>query len=151
MIATIIPTTGTLAVAPRSNPMRRLVYVSRSFIDADPATLDAMVRESSVRNVAVGITGMLWFDGSYFAQVLEGEHDQVCETMKRIRSDPRHSDLEVVLDQEVKGRAFGKWGMAQPNNGPESMASTAFLVGLSITRRGHAAKRLHDIVVACEA
>ena len=134
----------------RSDPVRRLVYVSRSLIDADRATLEEMVELSCVRNVAVGITGMLWFDGDNFAQVLEGDHDRVGETIERIRKDRRHTDCAVVVDREVSRRAFGQWGMTQPGNGPESLASTAFLVGLSIAERGEAARRLRDIVVGCE-
>lgn len=135
---------------PRSDPMRRLVYISRSLIDSDVASLDAMVRQSSARNTSVGITGMLWFDGANFAQVLEGEHDRVGELMQRIEQDARHTDLQIVVDREVNGRAFGHWGMIQPDDGPESMASTAFLVGLSMAQRGPVAERLHDIIVACE-
>ena len=134
----------------RSAWMRRLIYVSRSLIDANEAVLDEMVQGSSVRNAAVGITGMLWFDHTCFAQVLEGDHDCIDTTMKRIKADPRHTDLEVVFDREVKSRAFGTWGMIQPDDGLESMASTALLIGLSMMQRGHAARRLHDTVVACE-
>ena len=135
---------------PRSNPVRRLVYVSRSLIDAHDAMLDALVQTSSARNIAVGITGMLWFDGSHFAQVLEGEQDPVGATIERIAKDSRHTDLAIVLDREVSRRAFGDWGMAQPNDEAGSLGSTAFLVGLSMAERGDAAKRLHDIIIACE-
>ena len=130
--------------------MRRLIYVSRSLIDADAATLDAMVERASIRNAADNISGMLWFDGANFAQVLEGEHDRVGETIQRIIGDPRHTDCGIVLDREVTTRAFGQWGMTQPDDGPQSLASTAFLVGVSLAERGDAARRLHDIVVACE-
>jgi hypothetical protein len=129
--------------------MRRVAYISRSLIDASDAVLDAMVSLSSIRNAAVGITGMLWSDDTYFVQVLEGEHDCVGKTLGRIRADRRHTDLEVVFDREVRSRIFGEWGMIRPDDGPKSMASTAFLVGLSLTQRGHAARQLHDTVVAC--
>lgn len=92
---------------------------------------------------------MLWFDGSNFAQVLEGDHDSVGETIGRIRVDPRHTDLQVVVDREVRARAFGDWGMVQSDDGPEGMMATAFLVGLSLSGSGQAARRLHDIVIAC--
>lgn len=146
----LVEVTGTSTTIARSAWMRRLIYVSRSLIDANEAVLDAMVQRSSVRNAAVGITGMLWFDRTCFAQVLEGEHDCIDATMTRIKADPRHTELEVIFDGEVKTRAFGRWGMIQPDDGPASMASTAFLVGLSMTQRGRAARRLHDTVVACE-
>ena len=145
-----LTTVGTIEITPRSNPVRRLVYVSRSLIDADSAMLDALVQTSSARNTAVGITGMLWFDGSQFAQVLEGEHDPVSETIERIAKDYRHTDLAIVLDREISRRAFGDWGMSQPSDEAESLGSTAFLVGLSMAERGQVAKRLHDIIVACE-
>jgi hypothetical protein len=139
-----------MGITPRSNQVRRLVYVSRSLIYADAAMLDALVQRSSERNMVVGITGMLWFDGHHFAQVLEGELDAVGATIERIAKDRRHTDCAIVVDREVKGRAFGNWGMVQPNDELESLQSTAFLVGLSMVERGQAAKRLYNIVVACE-
>lgn len=120
-------------------------------MDADEAALYAMVQRASVRNEVVGITGMLWSDGAHFAQVLEGEHNCVSQTRERIAADTRHADISVVLDHEVRSRAFGDWGMIQPDNEPESIASTAFLVGLSMSQCSQHAKRLHDIVIACEA
>jgi len=109
-----------------------------------------MVRRSSVRNVAVGITGMLWFDGVNFAQVLEGEHDHISGTMDRIRQDNRHIDLAVVIDCQTRGREFGSWGMVLADDGAAGVEGTALLLGLLVSVQGDSARRLHDVVTACE-
>jgi hypothetical protein len=84
--------------------MRRIIYVSRSLIVGNPREIDAIVAASIAWNNTAGVTGMLWFDGASFAQVVEGDPDHVGLTMERIRSDPRHTDIEVLLDRSVLSR-----------------------------------------------
>lgn len=86
--------------------MHRLIFISRSLVGTDPGALDAIVDRSATLNQRQGITGMLWSDGSSFAQVLEGESQAVAETMNRIRVDRRHTEIEVVLDRPVVQRMF---------------------------------------------
>ncbi|WP_425506203.1 BLUF domain-containing protein [Sphingomonas aerophila] len=90
----------------RSVAMHRLIFISRSLVGTDPGALDAIVDRSATLNQRQGITGMLWSDGSSFAQVLEGESQAVAETMNRIRVDRRHTEIEVVLDRPVVQRMF---------------------------------------------
>ena len=130
--------------------MRRLIYISKSRVNSDPAELDAIVARSSSPNEAAGITGMLWSGHACFAQVLEGEHDAVGETMNRIRADTRHFDIDVVFDRAITRRLFGKWAMTRADGRSETMAGTAFLVGFAMGERTASAQQLYDIVVASE-
>jgi hypothetical protein len=61
--------------------LQRLIYSSRNNIVEDEATITAQVAqilESSRRkNSPIGITGALMFNGTCFAQVLEGPPDAV--------------------------------------------------------------------------
>ncbi|MBD8620443.1 BLUF domain-containing protein [Sphingomonas sp. CFBP 13728] len=130
--------------------MRRIIYTSRPLTEANLAELDAIVAESIARNTKVGITGMLWSDGANFAQVIEGDHDEVGATMDRIRSDPRHTDIEVVLDRAVVSRQFGNWAMRRADDGEASTPSTTFLLGFALGERTASAKRLYEIIIATE-
>lgn len=109
--------------------MRRLIYVSTSQIGGDQGELDRIVEYSRVRNEQAGITGMLWFDGTNFIQVLEGDHNVVDETLRRIRIDARHKDVRLIADRDVTTRMFGDWAMRKANHDADCIEQTAFLVG----------------------
>jgi hypothetical protein len=128
--------------------VHRLIYISRSLVGSSANELDAIVRRSVVHNQANGVTGMLWSDGANFAQVLEGEHDAVAETMSRIRADPRHADIEVLVDRSIAQRMFGGWAMVLPGEGSETTDQTAFLVGFAASQHTDLARRLYEIVLA---
>jgi hypothetical protein len=130
--------------------MRRIIYTSRSLIEGNLAELDAIVAESIARNSNAGITGMLWSDGANFAQVIEGGHDEVGATMGRIRVDPRHTDIEMVLDRAVLSCQFGNWAMRRADDGASSTLSTTFLLGFALGERTASAKRLYEIIIATE-
>lgn len=127
-----------------------MIYVSKSVTGDLGADLDAILAVSVTRNSEVRVTGMLWSDGANFAQVIEGGHDEVGITMDRIRADSRHTDVEVVFDSEVTARKFGGWAMRRADAEMGSTTSTAFLIGLAITERTAAAKRLYEIIIATE-
>jgi hypothetical protein len=128
--------------------MHRLIYISRSLVGTDPGALDAIVDRSATLNQRQGITGMLWSDGSSFAQVLEGESQAVAETMNRIRVNRRHTEIEVVLDRPVVQRMFGQWAMVLSDARAESIAETAFLLGFAAAQHTPSARKLHRIVLA---
>jgi hypothetical protein len=90
---------------------RRIIYISRSLIGADPEEIAAIVLSSIRWNAEVAVTGMLWADGKSFAQVIEGGADEIGLTMDRIRTDRRHTDIEVLLDRAIVSRQFGAWSM----------------------------------------
>lgn len=99
-----------------SGALYRLVYVSRNDIDGDPASMrahvDRILEVARDRNRRARVTGALMFNGSAFAQVLEGPLEAVEETFERIQNDPRHSRV-VVLDFSPAGaRRFSAWSMA---------------------------------------
>ena len=141
---------GTIEVSGRFPAMRRLVYISRSLMGADPGLVDELVEYASEHNGAEGVTGMLWSDSSFFAQALEGEHEAIEALMQRIRADPRHTDIEVVLDCAAGQRMFGTWAMARPGGGTEDTAITAFLVGLALKEDSAASRRLRDVALAAD-
>jgi len=79
--------------------MYRIIYHSKALIGADLGQVEAIIARSIAWNGANGITGMLWFDGKNFAQVLEGDAVALHVVLDNIRVDRRHTDVEVVLDR----------------------------------------------------
>lgn len=127
--------------------LRRLIYVSRSMIGADPGEMDAILSSSIRQNTELEVTGVLWAHADNFAQVIEGAPDDIGQTMDRIRADRRHSHLEVLLDRPVLSRQFGDWSMRLAADDASSAHATAFMIGFAMGQRTASAKRLYEIVL----
>jgi hypothetical protein len=138
-------------VARLDKMLRRLIYLSRSLVGADPSALEPIVSSSIARNAEADVTGMLWADGQNFAQVIEGDFAEISETMDRIRADHRHTDLVVLLDRPVSSRQFGDWSMRLAADDVESSHATTFMIGFAMGERSASAKRLYEIIVASDS
>lgn len=92
--------------------MFRLVYLSTActpFTSADLAELLRLAREHNQRHE---ITGMLLYRDSNFIQILEGPEQAVRDLYQQhIARDPRHGDLQLVLEEETDNRLFDQWSM----------------------------------------
>jgi hypothetical protein len=92
----------------------QILYVSRIGVPAgERETAKTAILDSARRfNAEHGVTGCLALRGDFFVQVVEGPAAAVDEVMARIRTDPRHDDVEVRLSREVGTRTFPHWRMA---------------------------------------
>jgi Sensors of blue-light using FAD len=106
----------------------RLVYISRNEIIGDDAKIrheiEQILASARVKNPQANITGALMFNAGSFAQVLEGEHDEIQGAFERIQCDPRHSHVMMLALEPVTKRDFSNWSMAYL--GTDSIASTKF-------------------------
>jgi Sensors of blue-light using FAD len=93
----------------------RLLYASRALPTLDQEQLAAILRQSKAANPQAGITGVLCFSGGIFLQVLEGGRSAVNRLYGRIVADARHSDVELLLYEEISERRFAGWSMGQVN------------------------------------
>lgn len=130
--------------------LRRLIYISQSTIGSDLEGLEAIVSSSVRRNAQYEVTGILWADGESFAQVLEGDPSNVGQTMDRIRTDRRHTDIEVLLDRPILSRQFGNWSMRYATDDEASAHATAFMIGFAMGERTDLAKHLYNIVLGSD-
>jgi hypothetical protein len=94
----------------------RLVYYSLNRIQGTAAEVtakvDAILESSQRNNALLGVTGALIFNAGIFAQVLEGDRQDVALTYERIQRDTRHGDVQVLAFEEVQDRVFPAWSMA---------------------------------------
>jgi len=93
----------------------RLMYASRAVPALDQEELITILRQSKANNPSTGVTGVLCFSGGIFLQVLEGGRSAVNQLYNRIGSDPRHTDVELLLYEEIGERRFASWSMGQVN------------------------------------
>jgi hypothetical protein len=88
-----------------------LAYASLSNVPAWSPEMLELARTCLARNPALGITGALYFDGTQFYQVIEGEETAVHALFERIEADPRHSAVQPLWDGPIAQRRFGNWAM----------------------------------------
>lgn len=93
----------------------RLMYASRAVPALDQEELVTILRQSKANNPSTGVTGVLCYSGGIFLQVLEGGRSAVNKLYNRIGSDPRHTDVELMLYEEIGERRFASWSMGQVN------------------------------------
>jgi hypothetical protein len=62
-------------------------------------------------NQAHGITGILFYENQYFAQIIEGKNTTVSALWKRIQKDPRHEIMRELSCHEIKERNYPHWSM----------------------------------------
>ncbi len=90
-------------------------YLSSASRMLAASELEAILEVSRRNNAAAGVTGMLIHHEGTFIQYLEGPHDAVVATERRIRRDRRHSGV-LTLSQGTDGRRlFDGWSMGFAN------------------------------------
>lgn len=88
----------------------RLLYVSRR--RSSEADVRNIVETSLSRNARLRVTGALVASRSRFAQILEGPRPAVDALMHSIRRDPRHTEVAVLLYDDIDRRRFADWSLA---------------------------------------
>jgi Sensors of blue-light using FAD len=91
--------------------MRQLLFASNTTPDLAPGVLDDILTASRRNNAMMGITGLLLYIDCGFLQILEGDELALRELHTRISADRRHWGIRVMLDREVRTRAFPSWSM----------------------------------------
>ena len=97
--------------------LTQLVYISRStsarsesFAGIEP-TVGRILLKSRINNKNADLTGVLYFGDGCFFQCLEGEEDSVINLLRKIKDDPRHSDVTVLSRKLIAARLFENWEM----------------------------------------
>ncbi|NVK37213.1 MAG: BLUF domain-containing protein [Gammaproteobacteria bacterium] len=93
--------------------MHLLMYTSQytGEIDDIPKHFRDILVASRQNNPKLNITGVLFFDDGHFIQILEGEKDALHELMEKIRLNPIHKNLNVLIDSPIEQRELADWNM----------------------------------------
>lgn len=87
------------------------LYSSNAAAPMSSADLAALLEQSRAANRDRAITGMLLYDRGRFIQILEGPLDAVRDLLDRIREDPRHTGMRLLMDEMIERRQFAEWSM----------------------------------------
>lgn len=88
-----------------------LIYVSQAVAPMSEQALDALLEKSLTFNLSAGITGCLVHQDGYFMQMLEGKKEALFALFDKIKDDPRHRSVRIVIDGLAHRRIFAGWGM----------------------------------------
>lgn len=104
--------------------MKRIIYSSQAVHDLGPDELVDLLRVSRQHNERAGVSGLLLYCSQSFLQVLEGDAAALDATYARIHTDPRHTNLRLLMDTEVATRLFADWSMGFDHVDDEEMAES---------------------------
>lgn len=97
-----------------------LVYVSKSTLHPFGNSAEAQLRDiserSKVNNRVLSVNGFLYYHDHQFLQILQGGFEGVNTIFEKIKSDPRHSNIQVIWQAETEKRAFKQWAMSDSMN-----------------------------------
>ncbi|GGZ96251.1 hypothetical protein GCM10008090_00590 [Arenicella chitinivorans] len=89
------------------------MYISRVRVRKDgvviPVGLSDIYARSRKRNAERGISSVMSFRKAHYLQIIEGKVDDVDALFANICDDPRHTDVEKLLDCSISDRFFPKW------------------------------------------
>jgi hypothetical protein len=91
----------------------RCLYASRAAEGLDADRIQSILEQSRENNPGLGVTGLLCYGDDVFIQVLEGGRDEVCELYNAIAKDDRHTNVRILVFEEISERMFGNWKMGQ--------------------------------------
>src|SRR5271165_4380396 len=92
--------------------IHQIVYSSASAEPMSAEELADILEMARDNNAAEGITGMLLYRNGHFLQVLEGPEERLGRLVEKLKRDPRHRNIRILLDGSIPARAFGTWSMA---------------------------------------
>ena len=90
------------------------IYVSRSCISSSDieGAINTIVERSNTNNHALDVTGVLIFDGTHFAQFVEGPRGNIQALRSAIEGDHRHQDVTTILFEAGESRKVANWALA---------------------------------------
>ncbi|MDD2712797.1 MAG: EAL domain-containing protein [Simplicispira sp.] len=107
-------------------PLHFLIYASQATQPMTEQALGELQKMAKVANRLHGITGCLVYQEGYFMQMLEGRRDTLFALLDKIKTDPRHRDVHLVIEGAARQRVFAEWGlvlrdMERGQNSPDFM------------------------------
>lgn len=112
-----------------------LIYTSMT---PDPLTEKAvseLLTRARDRNEAHNITGLLYYDGQRFLQIIEGSKPDIETLYELIQNDDRHQDIELLHSHAINIRSFQNWSMAYeslPNAAGDAIEDRLELISFEV-------------------
>ena len=92
-------------------PLHFLIYVSEACEAMSPEEMNTLVEQSQINNQTVAVTGCLLYHNGFFLQMLEGSAESIDLIFARIKVDPRHHSVQLVMRSKAERRIYTGWSM----------------------------------------
>ena len=109
--------------------MTSLMYYSKVSPGISADEIGNIFKAARHRNMETGITGILYSDGKWFLQVLEGVRHEVSNTYNKITKDLRHKNCVIVSVRQIEVRQFPDWSMGLIKSDPATVDIMKGVVG----------------------
>ncbi len=93
------------------NQLVELSYVSKATQDMGLSSLVRLFDVAHKWNQGQELTGVLFYEGGHFAQILEGRRKDVLFIWEKIQKDYRHKVLHRIDLDEIDQRLFPAWAL----------------------------------------
>ena len=90
----------------------QIIYASLAAKEMDQESMRELLQIARKNNSSVNVGGMLVYHDDCFLQVLEGPRIAVEAIFKRISTDPRHTNVKLLLRCAIEEVEFSEWSMA---------------------------------------
>ena len=104
--------TDTLFDTDVASNLIEIVYSSETPNPLSGDDVRALLDHARRKNTEWGVTGLLCYDHNRFLQIIEGEMDVIMDLFHAIQNDPRHTNIRILHEGDIDGRAFTDWKMA---------------------------------------
>ncbi len=93
--------------------MHLIVYMSSTTLsnDAVERELANIASTAQEHNAKQDISGVLFFENGHFLQALEGDEPTLRKLYGKICEDPRHTNVNTLVDTAISQRSFPDWSM----------------------------------------
>ena len=111
----------------------QLIYQSRPAVPVTKQVLLDILNTSQLQNYKLRISGLLVFHNGAFMQLLEGGEKEVHDLYAKIQRDPRHADLQLLLDASAADRLMPTWvmGFSMSGNVDSAISDQDFHIPLT--------------------
>jgi len=91
--------------------MIQVSYISSATQPLSTQELLELLQQCRKNNAGNGVTGMLLYGNATFLQVLEGEEKIIDSLVEKIRTDARHTHLQILHRKTIERRQYSDWSM----------------------------------------
>ena len=115
----------------------QLIYISRPTIKITAAVLLDILKKSENKNHPHQISGLLVFHNGQFMQLMEGEKKAVRNLFETVKHDPRHTDVEIVLEVDSPERCMPAWamGFSMSDSVDSEISNQVFYISIDDTKQ----------------
>ena len=91
--------------------LSRIIYTSLATVPDDDKIINKILKQARKNNIVDNVTGILLLCNNRFFQILEGQGQVIDEMYRKIQTDIRHTNLNIIVNEKITKRAFYKTSM----------------------------------------